>query len=173
MHVLLVETALLCPHGGKSHRCRDGYELGENQRYPPVAGRRGLVAGVTALGTVEFRMRGTAAISGFTAENYKARAQSEDPPAPDFTLPSLEGNEPIVVSSFRGNLLVVNLWASWCGPCRLEAPGLPWASERYWDQGVRFLGVDERDHAAAARAFVAEFHLPYPIASDPGVWPPP
>ena len=125
------------------------------------------IAIVVALAIVEFRARGTAAIGGFTVANYKASPETQNRPAPDFKLPSLGGGEPIVLSSFRGHVLVLNFWGSWCGPCRLEAPGLRWVSEHYQAQGVRFLGVDERDNDAAGRAFVREFGWQYPSASDP------
>jgi cytochrome c biogenesis protein CcmG/thiol:disulfide interchange protein DsbE len=125
------------------------------------------VAIVVTLATVEFRTRGTGDIGGFTVANYKARAEVESTPAPEFSLPSLDGGERVGVSSFRGHVVVLNFWASWCFPCRTEAPGLRWVSEHYRAQGVRFLGVDERDDQAAARAFVEEFGWRYPIASDP------
>lgn len=125
-----------------------------------------VAAAVAALAIFQLRTRGTSAIGGSVA-NYQARAESENTPAPDFKLPSLEDGKPIALSSFRGHVVVLNFWASWCAPCRLEAPGLRRVSERYWDRGVRFLGVDYRDDEAAARAFVDEFRLPYPSVSDP------
>lgn len=126
-----------------------------------------VAAGVATLAIVELRTQGTAAIGGFTVANYKARAETENEPAPDFELPSFDSDGSITLSSFRGHVLVLNFWASWCGPCRLEAPGLRRASTKYWAKGVRFLGVDYRDDKAAARAFVKEFHLPYRSVFDP------
>jgi cytochrome c biogenesis protein CcmG/thiol:disulfide interchange protein DsbE len=126
-----------------------------------------LAAVVASLAVVELRERGTSSIGGFTVANYKARAEVENTPAPDFELPSLEGGTPIALSSFRGHVVVLNFWASWCAPCRLEAPGLRRVSERYREGGVRFLGVDYRDDDAAARAFVDEFRLTYPSVTDP------
>ena len=127
----------------------------------------GAAAAVVALALVELRTQGTSAVGGFTVANYQARAEAQNTPAPDFELPSLEDGEPIRLSSFRGDVIVLNFWASWCAPCRLEAPGLRRVSERYRDEGVRFLGVDYRDDEAAARAFVEEFRLKYPSVSDP------
>ncbi len=122
---------------------------------------------VVALAIAEFRTRGTGGIGGFSVANYKAEAEVENTPAPAFSLPSLEGDDEVEVSSFRGHVLVLNFWASWCAPCRTEAPGLRWVSEHYRARGVRFLGVDERDDQSAARAFVNEFGWRYPSASDP------
>src|SRR6266511_3167332 len=126
-----------------------------------------LAAIVATLAIVELRTRGTTAIGGCTVANYKARAETENRAAADFELPSLEGDGSMTLSACRGHVLVMNFWASWCGPCRLEAPGLRRTSERYWAQGVRFLGVDYRDDKAAARAFVDEFRIPYPSVFDP------
>jgi DsbE subfamily thiol:disulfide oxidoreductase len=130
-------------------------------------GALAVAAVVAALAVTELRTRGTSSIDGFTVANYRARAEVENTPAPDFELLSLDGGTPIALSSFRGHVVVLNFWASWCAPCRLEAPGLRRVSERYRDRGVRFLGVDYRDDEAAARAFVEEFRLPYPSVSDP------
>ncbi|MGH2635133.1 MAG: TlpA family protein disulfide reductase [Actinomycetota bacterium] len=126
-----------------------------------------VAAVIAALAVTELRSQGTASIGGFTVANYEAQAKVENAPAPAFELPSLEDGTPIALSSLRGHVVVLNFWASWCAPCRLEAPGLRRVSRRYEDQGVRFLGVDYRDDEAAARAFVDEFRLPYPSVSDP------
>jgi len=122
---------------------------------------------VGALALFQLRTQGTSAVGGFVVADYQARAEVESSPAPDFELALLEKGKPIRLSSFRGHVVVLNFWASWCAPCRVEAPGLRRVSQRYRDQGVRFLGVDYRDDAAAARAFVDEFRLGYPSVSDP------
>ena len=124
-------------------------------------------AAVAGLALIQLRSQGTSAIGGYTVADYRARAEVQNTPAPDFDLPSLEDGRPIRLSSFRGDVVVLNFWASWCAPCRLEAPGLRRVSERYRDEGVRVLGVDYRDDEAAARVFVDEFRLTYPSVSDP------
>jgi cytochrome c biogenesis protein CcmG/thiol:disulfide interchange protein DsbE len=89
-------------------------------------------------------------------------------PAPDFELPLLSDPERSVrLSSMRGDVVVLNFWATWCAPCREETPTLQAASTRWGPEGVRFLGVDVRDDDSAARAFVEEFGVTYPSASDP------
>ncbi|MGH2529233.1 MAG: TlpA family protein disulfide reductase [Actinomycetota bacterium] len=140
------------------------------RRTTPVAvwlGAFAVAAVIATLAIMELRTQGASSIGGFTVANYKARAEVENTPAPDFELPALEDGEPIALSSFRGNVVVLNFWASWCGPCRIEAPGLRRVSERYRDRRVRFLGVDYRDNDAAGRAFVDEFRLKYPSVTDP------
>jgi cytochrome c biogenesis protein CcmG/thiol:disulfide interchange protein DsbE len=70
------------------------------------------------------------------------------------------------LAELRGYPVVVNKWASWCGPCREEFPRLQRLSARFGDR-VAFLGVDANDSDAAARTFLGEFPLPYPSFTDP------
>ena len=90
-----------------------------------------------------------------------------DSAAPDFELNVLGAPGTLGLSDFRGHVTVVNLWASWCTPCRNEAPGLQATWRDYRRSGVRFLGIDELDDDAAASAFVREFGLTYPNVTDP------
>jgi cytochrome c biogenesis protein CcmG/thiol:disulfide interchange protein DsbE len=105
--------------------------------------------------------------SDVSTANYEAQAIRGDHPAPDFEMPALSGGGSISLDDFRGTVVVLNFWASWCGPCRLEAPALQATWEAYRDRGVRFLGVDYRDDRAAARAFIDEFGITYPSVFDP------
>jgi thiol-disulfide isomerase/thioredoxin len=87
--------------------------------------------------------------------------------APAFTGTTLTGSR-MSFSSYRGQVVVVNFWGSWCVPCREEAPILAAVAARYRSAGVSFLGVDVRDTTASARAFASRFHVTYPSVSDPG-----
>lgn len=73
-------------------------------------------------------------------------------PAPDFTLLDLDGNT-FSLSDFRGQPVVVNFWATWCAPCRIEMPALQEAYEKYQDQGLVILALDQDEPADIARAF--------------------
>jgi thiol-disulfide isomerase/thioredoxin len=71
------------------------------------------------------------------------------------------------LSDFRGRVYVINLWATWCGPCRLEIPGLNKVYEEYRARGVEFVGVtteNPEETSEAVREFVAEFGMTYRVA---------
>jgi peroxiredoxin len=86
--------------------------------------------------------------------------------APNFAGETLEG-EPIALADFAGDIVVVNVWGSWCGPCHAEADHLATASKRLAAQDVRFLGINIRDQAANAQAFENEYGIEYPSIFDP------
>lgn len=87
--------------------------------------------------------------------------------APDFTLTTFDGDT-IRLSDLRGQVVVINFWASWCPPCREEAPYLEATWRRYRDRGVLFIGVNYADTEPEARAYMAEFDLTYPNGPDIG-----
>lgn len=70
------------------------------------------------------------------------------------------------IAALRGYPIVVNVWASWCGPCRFEFPALQALAARYGKR-VAFLGVDSQDSSDAAKTFLGEEPVPYPSYSDP------
>jgi len=87
--------------------------------------------------------------------------------APDFTLTTFDG-EQYTLSELRGRVVVINFWASWCGPCEEEAPDLQAAWEAYRDEGVMFLGVDYVDSEEKALAYIERFGITYPNGPDLG-----
>lgn len=86
-------------------------------------------------------------------------------PAPDFSLHTPAGRT-ITLSSLRGKTVLVNFWASWCIPCRSEAPRLSKWYSRLRGQGFVVLGVDQQEGAGDVNDFVRKFHLAYPIVLD-------
>jgi cytochrome c biogenesis protein CcmG/thiol:disulfide interchange protein DsbE len=96
------------------------------------------------------------------------QAVAVDTPAPDFDLPLLaEGEGTLSLSSLRGDVVVLNFWATWCIPCRDEMPGLQATWERYRQEGVRFVGVNALDDRASAVAFAKDLGITYPSVFDP------
>jgi len=74
-------------------------------------------------------------------------------------------------ADLAGKVVLVNVWATWCGPCRTEQPMLQRLWERYRDRGVAFVGIDWRDDRAAARDWIRAFGVTYPSLWDPsGSW---
>ena len=85
--------------------------------------------------------------------------------APDFTLGRLDRAGSLQLSSLRGKVVVLNFWASWCQPCKLEAPDLA-ASAKKWSGRVVVLGVDVNDPKGDARGFMRKYGITYPIVHD-------
>ena len=88
-------------------------------------------------------------------------------PAPDFTLKTLDGGE-ASLAQFRGQPVLINFWASWCPPCRLEMPDLVRAYEAHKAEGFVLLGINLtfQDSLPDVRAFVQEFHMTFPVLLD-------
>ncbi len=86
--------------------------------------------------------------------------------APDFTLSRLEGDGTLALSSLRGKVVVLNFWASWCGPCKDETPLLQKGWSRWEGKDVVFVGIDVKDFRGDAQAFVKRFGVTYPNVYD-------
>lgn len=126
-----------------------------------------LLLGFTAYaGIRQLGASGSDVAASLGIADYRARQTGERRPVPTFTYPGVRGSE-VSSALFEGKVAVVNFWASWCGPCRAEAPALQGLWEEYQDRGVQFLGVNFMDDRYAARAFEDEFGLTYPSAFDP------
>ena len=91
----------------------------------------------------------------------------QDEPLPRLAGETVDGGHLDARSYADGSVLVINVWADWCAPCRREQPQLVRLADRYEDEGVRFLGINYQDDRHAARAWVRGFGVPYPSLFDP------
>ena len=114
---------------------------------------------------------------GFTRDPREIPSPLIGRQAPPFTLRLMDGRE-VKLADFRGKVVFLNFWASWCPPCRAEARLLEATWQRHRDHDVVFLGINMQDRESAAREFLSEFGLTYAngidagnrIAIDYGVW---
>ena len=87
-------------------------------------------------------------------------------PAPNFTLTSRTG-ELVSLADLEGEVVMVNFWATWCGPCRQEMPHLEALHQRYSDLGFRLLGVNVEENSSLSDKFLAETPVSFSILFDP------
>ncbi len=87
-------------------------------------------------------------------------------PAPDFTLTSRDG-QTVTLSDLKGQVVMINFWATWCGPCRQEMPLLEQLYSRYESLGFTLLGVNVEEHSKDAAVFLKETPVTFPILFDP------
>lgn len=87
-------------------------------------------------------------------------------PAPDFSLSS-RGGDAVALSDFEGQVVMVNFWATWCGPCRQEMPHLEALYQRYGDLGFTLLGVNVEEDSSGADEFLSQTPVTFPILFDP------
>jgi peroxiredoxin len=88
-------------------------------------------------------------------------------PAPDFGLRDLEGNF-VHLSDFRGSVVLVNFWATWCGPCEIEMPMFETRVRAHDDGALVVLGVDDDESEVLVRQFRDDLNLTFPVLLDPG-----
>ena len=86
--------------------------------------------------------------------------------APDFSLQQLDGGT-VTLSELRGQIVIVEFWATWCGPCRFSLPSLEVIAKRYRDRGVTVLMINQGESAEAVRAWAGK-RFTTPILLDPG-----
>jgi thiol-disulfide isomerase/thioredoxin len=106
---------------------------------------------------------------GFVSSDGSAQvlAPADRPSMPDISGTTLEGDS-LALSDLAGDVVVLNLWASWCAPCRAEAPVLQEVYDDQRNDGVSFVGINTRDDEAAAIAFQENFDITYPSLDDEG-----
>ena len=98
-----------------------------------------------------------------------ATSEMSSDEAPNFVLETLNG-DPFRLEEHRGGVVVVNVWATWCLPCRVEMPGFVDLQDSFRDEGVQFVGIAvDRDRAAAVRPFVEAEGVNFPQIANPSV----
>ena len=133
-----------------------------------MAHRARLVAQGVALGLVAllFALLVWSLVTEEGGDLAAKAVRGERPEAPDFTLERLDREGTLTLSSLRGKAVVLNTWASWCLPCKEEAPILEqvWREDRA--RGLVVVGLDAKDFRKDARRFVRRFDLTFPIVYD-------
>ncbi|MFG2027482.1 TlpA family protein disulfide reductase [Streptomyces sp. NPDC048825] len=129
-------------------------------------------AAVTALLLPACGSGGTSGGSGNTGfvtgtDGIATVEKAERAAAPELSGKTIDGEE-LDVADYKGDIVVLNVWGSWCGPCRLEAKNFVKVSEDLKDQGVQFVGINTRDTSTKpAVAFEKEYGVTYPSLYDP------
>ena len=126
--------------------------------YWPVTIAAALLVGLLAYGL-------TTTGTDTTLDSAMARGERVDPPA-DGSLPRLEGSGTGSLADYRGKVVLVNVWASWCTPCRDELPLIQKAHKNLSTRGGTVLGIDVKENSKAARKAVQEYGLSYPNLRD-------
>lgn len=104
-------------------------------------------------------------VSGQTTPRSAAPAPVVGHPAPDFALVDQDGN-PVALSALRGQVVLVNIWATWCPPCRAEMPAIQSVYARYRDEGFTVLAVNQREEASVVVAYLEEHGLEFAAPLD-------
>jgi cytochrome c biogenesis protein CcmG, thiol:disulfide interchange protein DsbE len=159
---------------GSARRDRDraaGAVEGGARGREPAAGARGWarraalpLCGVVAAVALVAAVLG----SGLRHDPTVIRSPLVGRPAPDFALRRLDGKGALRLGDLRGQVVIVNFWASWCTECRVEHPALAAAWQRFRDAGVVLVGVDFQDTRDDAQAYLAGSGATWPAVEDPG-----
>ena len=112
------------------------------------------------------RLPVAALLTGLLALSWPAFGTDSAPPAPEFRLASRAGGE-ISLSGLRGKVVMINFWASWCGPCRQEFPALDEMYRKYKPMGFAMVGINVESEKADAERFLGMRPVSFPILFDP------
>jgi cytochrome c biogenesis protein CcmG/thiol:disulfide interchange protein DsbE len=102
---------------------------------------------------------------GLGVNKVFGKVSIQERPAPDFTLQLLDGGS-ITLSDLKGKVVMIDFWASWCTPCRQEAPVLAQVYKEYQGRGVEFIGISIWDRPSDAQDYIQRFGITYPSGLD-------
>ena len=106
------------------------------------------------VGVYSYRHSGGAGSDSAVARRHR--------PAPDFTLPLIDGGQ-LRLSSYRGKVVLLDFWATWCVPCREETPHFVELQQKYGGEGLQIIGVSMDDSPEPVHTFYQQFHMNYPV----------
>ena len=107
-----------------------------------------------------------ALLAALVAVAWSASATDGSPPAPEFKLVNRAGGE-VSLSSLKGQVVMINFWASWCGPCRQEFPALDQIYSKYKPMGFQMVGINVESEKTDAEHFLGKTPVSFPILFDP------
>ncbi len=124
---------------------------------------------VVTLGLVALSVAVIAGLSAFGLSRDPSQHPSAlvGSTAPDFTLTTLDGRQQIHLAALKGQVVVINFWASWCAECRIEDPALASAWSRFRDRRVVFLGISFQDSVDSSLTYASGHGLSWPLLADP------
>jgi thiol-disulfide isomerase/thioredoxin len=111
-------------------------------------------AGLLFVGTVVYRLRSPAA---------PQLSSKVHPVAPEFSVIAIDGQK-LALSDYRGKIVLLDFWATWCAPCRDEIPHFVQLQDTYGSRGFQMLGISMDDSPQPVRQFYRDFHMNYPVA---------
>ena len=119
-----------------------------------------------AIGAAFFLAAGSALATADFKAVPKLEEMKDRSAAPDFTLSDPAGKK-VSLKDYRGKIVFLNFWASWCAPCRAEMPGMDRLYREFKDKGLEMLAVNVKDKRDDALRFMKELKISYPVAMDP------
>jgi thiol-disulfide isomerase/thioredoxin len=129
---------------------------------------RWLIAAVGALALAFITIGEPLPLFGLFGAEADGVCDANPKPAPlDFTLKDLQ-NRDVKLASFKGKVLVIDFWATWCGPCKLEIPGFVDLQNRYGSKGLQFVGISVDDKLEQLKPYVDEYKMNYPVLQGLG-----
>jgi thiol-disulfide isomerase/thioredoxin len=130
---------------------------------------RWIVAAAAAVGLAAVAIGGLGAPSSATGTGEAAGAcdPNAKPANFNFTVKDVNGSD-VKLSSFKGKVILLNFWATWCGPCKVEIPWFMEFQQKYQDKGFTVVGISSDDEPAALKPFVAQYKMNYPVLQGLG-----